>query len=53
MQYRVNEILNLPSKENWGHCTGVCNPADLGSRRYKPAHLKIADYGGKDHIGCF
>ena len=60
MQHRVNEILNLPSilnieysKENWGHCTGVSNPADLGSRGYQPAHLKIAEYGGKVQFGYF
>ena len=32
VQHRVNEILQLSKKENWGHCAGICNPADIGSR---------------------
>ncbi|XP_065063348.1 uncharacterized protein LOC135689914 [Rhopilema esculentum] len=32
VQHRVNEILKISKKEDWGHCIGVCNPADLGSR---------------------
>ncbi|XP_046841149.1 uncharacterized protein LOC124435254 [Xenia sp. Carnegie-2017] len=32
VRHRVNEILSLTSKESWGHCPGVENPADLGSR---------------------
>ena len=32
VQHRVNEILKLSAKENWGHCPGIQNPADLGSR---------------------
>ena len=32
VQHRVNEILELTSKEDWGHCAGICNPADIGSR---------------------
>ena len=40
VQHRVNEILGLSSKENWGHCAGVCNPADLGSRGVSASTLK-------------
>ena len=40
VQHRVNEILTLSSKENWGHCAGVCNPADLGSRGVSASTLK-------------
>ena len=32
VQHRVNEILQLSKKEEWGHVPGVENPADLGSR---------------------
>ena len=32
VRHRVNEILRLSRKEDWGHCPGVENPADLGSR---------------------
>ena len=32
VQHRVDEILKLTHKKGWGHCAGVCNPADLGSR---------------------
>ena len=32
VQHRVNEILRITKKEDWGHCARVCNPADLGSR---------------------
>ena len=32
VQHRVNEILQLTSKEDWVHCAGHCNPADIGSR---------------------
>ena len=40
VQHRVNEILALSSKENWGHCAGICNPADLGSRGVSASTLK-------------
>ena len=40
VQHRVNEILGLSSKEDWGHCAGVCNPADLGSRGVSASTLK-------------
>ena len=32
VQHRVDEILKMTEKGNWGHCAGICNPADLGSR---------------------
>ena len=32
VKHRVNEILTLTKKEEWGHVSGVQNPADLGSR---------------------
>ena len=31
-RHRIKEILKLSRKEDWGHCPGVENPADLGSR---------------------
>ena len=32
VQHRVNEILKLTKKGDWGHCPGKENPADLGYR---------------------
>ena len=40
VQQRVNEILTLSSKENWGHCAVVCNPEDLGSSGVSASTLK-------------
>ena len=40
VQHRVNEILRLTSKAEWGHCPGVENPADLGSRGTTATKLK-------------
>ena len=40
VQHRVNEILGLSKKEEWGHVSGVENPADLGSRGVTPEQLK-------------
>ena len=37
---RVNEILLLSSKAEWGHVSGVDNPADLGSRGVKASIIK-------------
>ena len=32
VRHRVNKILRLTKKEEWGHCPGEENPADVGSR---------------------
>ena len=40
VQHRVNEILNLTIKDDWGHVAGTENPADLGSRGAAARHLK-------------
>ena len=32
VSHRVNEILKLTTKGDWGHCPGKENPADIGSR---------------------
>ena len=32
VQHRVNEILTLTKKDEWGHVSGLEHPADLGSR---------------------
>ena len=37
---RVNEILSLSSKAEWGHVSGVDNPADLGSRGVKASVIR-------------
>ena len=40
VQHRVNEILKLCDKRDWGHCAGIENPADLGSRGVLISELK-------------
>eukprot|EP00794_Sanderia_malayensis_P012361 gene12361-biopygen9857 len=40
VQHRVNEILRLSKKEDWGHVAGIENPADLGSRGVTASYLK-------------
>ena len=40
VRYRVNEILKLSDKANWGHCPGEQNPADIGSRGCNASSLK-------------
>ena len=36
---RINEIHRLTSKENWHHCSGALNPADMPSRGVKGSKL--------------
>eukprot|EP00795_Rhopilema_esculentum_P014904 gene14904-biopygen4596 len=40
VQHRVNEILRSTTKEDWGHVSGIDNPADLDSRGFTASHLK-------------
>ena len=40
VQHRVNEILGLSKKDEWGRVNGVENPADLGSRGVTAEQLK-------------
>ena len=40
VQHRVDEILRVSSKCDWGHCPGIENPADLGSRGVLVTELK-------------
>ena len=40
VRHRVNEILKLTNKEDWGHCPGTENPTDLGSRGVLASKLK-------------
>lgn len=42
-RHRVNEILKLTSKEEWRHCPGEDNPADIGSRRAMDSKLKDSE----------
>ena len=39
VQHRVNEILALSKKEDWGHVSGLVSPADIGSRGMSPSQL--------------
>ena len=43
VQHRVNEILSLSKKEEWGHVPGVENPADLGTRGVTAKYLKESE----------
>ena len=43
VQHRVNEILRLSSSEEWRHCPGKDNPADLGSRGVHANILKDSE----------
>ena len=40
VQNRVNEILRLTTREQWNHCPGGENPADLGSRGVTATTIK-------------
>ena len=40
VQFRVAEILRLSKKEDWGHVSGLDNPADIGSRGATASELK-------------
>ena len=40
VQHRVNEILRLSRSDEWGHVSGVDNPADLGSRGVTASQLR-------------
>ena len=37
---RVNEILDLTTREMWGYCSSHCNPADIGSKGLPASKLK-------------
>jgi len=43
VRHRVNEILKLTKKGQWGHCPGKENPADLGSRGVMASKLVVSD----------
>ena len=40
VKHRVTEILSLSDKSQWGHCPGIDNPADIGSRGATMSDLK-------------
>ena len=40
VRQRVNEILRMTRKEDWAHCPGEQNPADIGSRGELASRLK-------------
>ena len=40
VRHRMNEILRLSNKEEWRHCPGEENPADIGSRGAFSSKLK-------------
>ena len=42
VQHRINEILQLTCKEDWSHCAGICNPADIASRGMSVSVLKAS-----------
>ena len=40
MSHRVNEIVKLSKKDDWGHCPSEQNPANNGSRGSLAVQLK-------------
>lgn len=40
---KINEILSLTTKEQWNHCPGEVNRADLGSRGVRTTQLKARE----------
>jgi len=40
VSHRVNEVVKLNEKENWGHCPSEQNSADIGSRGSLAVELK-------------
>ena len=40
VRHRVNEILKVSKKDEWAHCPGEENPADIGSRGEQASKLK-------------
>ena len=51
VHHRVNEILRLTNKEEWGHCPGVENPADIGSRSCMDHSWLKTNFGGRVQTG--
>ena len=45
VRQRVNEILRITRKEDWAHCLGELNPADVGSRGELASRLKENELG--------
>ena len=43
VRHRVNDILKLTEKKEWGHCPGKDNPADLGTRGLTASKLEKSD----------
>ena len=51
VRHRENEILRLTNKEDWGHCPGVENLADIGSRSCMGSQLVKTSCGGRVQTG--